>query len=270
MRIPFLKMHGLGNDFVIFDNIKNSIIHDSRFINKISNRRIGIGCDQVLIIENTNLPENFKIKMYNSDGSETGACGNGTRCVADYLMKKNDLNSLTIKSASNDLFCSKTGDSVTVNMGVPKFRWDEIPLSKEQDTKNVILGDFVAFCLSMGNPHAVIFINDLDELENLNINSIGPHLEKHSIFPEFANIEFVSVLEDKSLRMRVWERGVGITSACGSGACATLVAASSLDKSAKENKIVLDGGNLFIKWLDNGSVTLSGDTEKVFEGFIGE
>ena len=270
LKIPFIKMHGLGNDFIIFDNINNSIIHDSKFINKISNRRIGIGCDQVLIIENTNNSKNFKVKIYNSDGSETGARGNGTRCVADYLMKKNDLNSLIIKSISNDLFCSKTDNLVTVNMGVPKFSWNEIPLSKEQDTHHVKLDEFEAFCLSIGNPHAVIFINNSEELENLNINSIGPRLEKHSIFPKFANIEFVSVLEDKSLRMRVWERGVGITSACGSGACATLVAASSLNKSTRENKVVLDGGDLFIKWLDNRSVTLSGDTERVFEGFIGE
>ena len=269
MNIPFIKMHGLGNDFIIFDNISNSLIHDTKFINKISNRRIGIGCDQVLIIENTNTPENFKVKIYNSDGSETGACGNGTRCVADYLMKKNGLKSLTIKSISNELFCFKTDNLVTVNMGVPKFSWHEIPLLKEQDTHNVKLDEFQAFCLSMGNPHAVIFINNIEDLENLNINSIGPRLEKHSIFPEFANIEFVSVLEDKSLRMRVWERGVGMTLACGSGACATLVAASSLNKSAKENKIVLDGGVLFIKWLDNGSITLTGDSERVFDGFIG-
>ena len=269
MKIPFIKMHGLGNDFIIFDNINNSVIHDTKFINKISNRRIGIGCDQVLIIENTNTPENFKVKIYNSDGSETGACGNGTRCVADYLMKKNDLKSLTIKSISNELFCFKTDSSVTVNMGVPKFNWYEIPLLEERDIRNVKLDEFQAFCLSMGNPHAVIFINKIEDLENLNINSIGPRLEKHSIFPEFANIEFVSVLEDKSLRMRVWERGVGMTSACGSGACATLVAASLLNKSAKENKIVLDGGVLFIKWLDNGSITLTGDSERVFHGFIG-
>ena len=270
MKIPFIKMHGLGNDFIIFDNIDNSIIHDVNFISKISNRRLGIGCDQVMIIENTDNPENFNVKMYNSDGSETGACGNGTRCVADYLMKKNNLNSLTIKSISNDLLCNKTHNLVTVNMGTPKFGWNEIPLSKEQDTQNVKLDEFKAFCLSMGNPHAVIFMSNLEELENLKLKSIGPRLEKHASFPEYANIEFASVLEDKSLRVRVWERGAGMTSACGSGACATLVAASILNKSAKENKIVLDGGDLIIKWLDNGSVTLSGDTEKVFEGFIGE
>ena len=262
-------MHGLGNDFIIFDNIKNSIIYDSKFINKISNRHIGIGCDQVMIIENTNIPENFKVKMYNSDGSETGACGNGTRCVADYLMKKYNLKSLTIKSDSDDLYCSKTNNLVTVNMGVPKFSWNEIPLSKEQNTQNVKLDEFEAFCLSIGNPHAVIFINNIEELENLNINSIGPRLEKHSIFPEFANIEFVSVLEDKSIRMRVWERGAGMTSACGSGACATLVAASALNKSPKENKIILDGGDLLVNWINDGSVTLTGGVEKVFEGTIG-
>ena len=223
-----------------------------------------------MIIENTEEPENFRVKIYNSDGSETGACGNGTRCVADYLMKKKDINSLTIKSISNDMICTKIDNSVLVNMGVPKFNWNEIPLSKKQDTQNVKLDEFEAFCLSIGNPHAVIFMSNLEELENLNINSIGPRLEKNSIFPEFANIEFVSILQDKSLRMRVWERGAGMTSACGSGACASLIAASVLNKSAKENKIVLDGGDLFIKWLDNGSVTLSGDTERVFEGFIGE
>jgi len=270
VKIPFVKMHGLGNDFIIFDNIDNPTIYDAKFINKISNRRLGIGCDQVMIIENTEEPENFRVKIYNSDGSETGACGNGTRCVADYLMKKKDINSLTIKSISNDMFCTKIDNSVLVNMGVPKFNWNEIPLSKKQDTQNVKLDEFEAFCLSIGNPHAVIFMSNLEELENLNINSIGPRLEKNSIFPEFANIEFVSILQDKSLRMRVWERGAGMTSACGSGACASLIAASVLNKSAKENKIVLDGGDLFIKWLDNGSVTLSGDTERVFEGFIGE
>ena len=185
-------------------------------------------------------------------------------------MKKNNLNSLTIKSISNDLLCNKTQNLVTVNMGTPKFGWNEIPLSKEQDTQNVKLDEFKAFCLSMGNPHAVIFMSNLEELENLKLKSIGPRLEKHASFPEYANIEFVSVLEDKSLRVRVWERGAGMTSACGSGACATLVAASVLDKSPKENKIISDGGALFIKWLNNGSVTLSGDTERVFDGFIGE
>ena len=269
----FIKMHGLGNDFIVLDarEPSNGIpdVIDRALAIALADRHFGIGCDQILVIRPSRQADVF-LQILNSDGSEAMACGNGTRCVADYLMKKNNLKSLIIESISNELFCFKTDNSVTVNMGVPKFSWNEIPLSKEQDTQNVKLDEFEAFCLSIGNPHAVIFINSLEELENLNINSIGPRLEKHSIFPEFANIEFVSVLEDKSLRMRVWERGAGMTSACGSGACATLVAASSLDKSAKENKIVLDGGNLFIKWLDNGSVTLSGDTEKVFEGFIGE
>ena len=263
-------MHGLGNDFIIFDNIKDLNIHESKFIKKISNRRIGIGCDQVLMIRDTVKLNTYKVTMYNSDGSETGACGNGTRCVADYLMKRDNLNSLTIESINGNLLCTRDDNVVTVNMGKPKFDWKDIPLASKQNTQKVLLDEFEAFCLSIGNPHAVIFINSIEELENLNINSIGPRLEKHSIFPEFANIEFVSVLEDKSLRVRVWERGVGMTSACGSGACATLVAASILNKSEKENKIVLDGGNLFIKWLDNGSVSLSGDTEKVFEGFMGE
>jgi len=263
-------MHSLGNDFIIFDNQRNSQIHDKKFLQKISNRRFGIGCDQVMIIEDTPVPENFKVKMYNSDGSETGACGNGTRCVADYLMERDNITFLNIESISGNLKCFKNNNLVTVNMGKPKFGWSDIPLSKNINPQKVKLGDFEAFCLSMGNPHAVIFLQSLDDLKSLDLNFVGPKLEKNSLFPEFANIEFACVLEDKTIRMRVWERGSGITLACGSGACATLVAASVLNKSPKENKIILDGGHLLINWLNDSTVTLSGLVEKVFEGIIGE
>jgi diaminopimelate epimerase len=269
LQIPFIKMHGLGNDFIIFDNIKNPKIHDKIFLQKISDRRFGIGCDQVMVIEDTIIPENFRIKMYNSDGSETGACGNGSRCVADYLMNKNNLKSLVLETISGNLKCSKSNNLVTVNMGKPKFNWFDVPLSKNIDPKKVKLGSFDAFCLSMGNPHAVIFLQNIDELESLDLNAVGPTLEKNSLFPEFANIEFACILNDGSIKMRVWERGVGVTLACGSGACATLVAASSLSKSPKENKIILDGGHLVVNWLNDGSVTLSGDVEKIFEGILG-
>lgn len=262
-------MHGLGNDFIVFDNEKNPIIHDTNFLRKVSDRRFGIGCDQVMIIEDTSNPEKFKIKMYNSDGSETGACGNGSRCVASFLMNKNSLNSLILETMSGDLKCFKSDSLVTVNMGKPKFKWTDIPLSTDMDPQKVKLGNFDAFCLSMGNPHAVIFLENLDELESLDLNAVGPKLEKHSLFPEFANIEFACVINDGSIRMRVWERGVGTTLACGSGACATLVAASVLNKSPKENKIILDGGDLFVNWINDGSVTLTGDVKKVFEGTIG-
>ena len=269
MKIPFIKMHGLGNDFIIFDNIKDLIVHDSKFIKKISNRRLGIGCDQVLIIEDVLESQNFKVSMYNSDGSETGACGNGTRCVADYLMKRDNLNSLNIQSISGNLTCTKTDDVVTVNMGEPKFDWKDIPLASQQNTQKVLLDEFEAFCLSMGNPHAIIFMENLDKLESLDLNVVGPRLEKNINFPGFTNIEFACVLEDKTIRMRVWERGVGVTMACGSGACATLVAAFKINKSSKSNKIILARGSLFVEWLNNGNVTLSGDTEKVYEGIIG-
>ena len=268
MKIPFIKMHGLGNDFIIFDNIKHAIIHQPDFVQRISNRRIGVGCDQLIIIENTSIKENFKVKMYNSDGSETGACGNGVRCVADYLMKKENIDNLYIETISGKLKCNKDKRNVTVNMGRPRFEWNEIPLAKKQNTQKVFLNDFEAFCLSMGNPHAVIFLPNLSKLEKLNLDLIGPLLEKNSVFPEFANIEFACVLENGVIRMRVWERGVGITQACGSGACATSVAASVLGLSSKNNKIILDGGNLYIKWLEDKTVTLTGMTERVFEGIL--
>ena len=270
MKIPFIKMHGLGNDFIIFDNQKSPKIHDKSFLQKISDRRYGIGCDQVMIIEDTPIAENYKIKMYNSNGLEVGACGNGTRCVADYLMERDNITYLNIESISGNLKCFKNDNLVTVNMGKPKFGWSDIPLSKNIDPQKVKLGDFEAFCLSMGNPHAVIFLQNLEELESLDLISVGPKLEKDTLFPEFANIEFACVLENNTIRMRVWERGSGITLACGSGACATLVAASVLNKSPKENKIILDGGHLLINWLNDSTVTLSGDVEKVFEGTIGE
>ena len=140
-------MHGLGNDFIIFDNVNDIIIRDPKFIRKISDRRFGVGCDQILIIEDTLKSDNFKVTMYNSDGSETGACGNGTRCVADYLMKRDNLHSLNIESISGNLPCTKVDNLITVNMGEPKFDWKDIPLSSEQNNQNVLLEDFEAFCL---------------------------------------------------------------------------------------------------------------------------
>ena len=159
-------MHGLGNDFIIFDNQKNPKIHDRNFLQKISDRRFGIGCDQVMIIEDTQIPENYKIKMYNSNGLEVGACGNGTRCVADYLMERDNKTYLNIESISGNLKCFKNENLVTVNMGKPKFGWSDIPLSKNIDPQKVKLGNFQTFCLSMGNPHAVIFLQKLKELES--------------------------------------------------------------------------------------------------------
>jgi diaminopimelate epimerase len=221
------------------------------------------------MIENTSKKDNFKIKIYNSDGSEGGACGNGTRCVADYIMNKENLNMVNIETISGELKCSRSKNGIIVNMGLPKFGWQDIPLAYESDTLKVPLDEFNACCISIGNPHAVIFMSNLSELENLNLELIGPRLEKHSIFPDFANIEFACVTKNGVIRMRVWERGAGITPACGSGACATSIAASLLGLSAKENQIIFDGGNLFVKWLEDQTVTLSGATEKVFEGIIG-
>ena len=269
MNIPFIKMHGLGNDFIIFDNINNPIISDTNFIKRIGNRRLGVGCDQIMLIENTSKKEKYKIRIYNSDGSESEACGNGTRCVADYIMRKENLDIVYIETLSGQLKCSYSEHGITVNMGLPKLSWQDIPLSYKQDASKVTLDEFTACCVSMGNPHAVIFMPSLSVLENLNLDLIGPRLETNSMFPNFANIEFACVLESGIIRMRVWERGVGVTSACGSGACATSIAASLLNLSSNENKIILDGGNLFVKWLEDKTVTLSGATEKVFEGIIG-
>ena len=165
MGIPFIKMHGLGNDFIIFDNITDPIISDTTFLKRIGDRRFGVGCDQIMIIKNTAKKENYKIKIYNCDGTETGACGNGTRCVADYIMKKENLNTISIETTSGNLECSLSDNGITVNMGIPKLDWQNIPLATQQDTSNVLLDEFKAYCLSMGNPHAVIFLSNLIAFE---------------------------------------------------------------------------------------------------------
>ena len=259
-------MHGLGNDFIIFDNVKNSIIYDSKFIKKISNRRIGIGCDQVLIIEDTNNPENFEVKIYNSDGSETGACGNGVRCIASHLMQKDSHERIFIRTIEDKLECWQEKENISVNMGKPKFEPNKIPLAKDINENEFELEGYKINCVSFGNPHGVIFFDSIKELEKINIFDIGPKLEKNPVFLEGANIEFATVLSDGSIRMKVWERGAGVTLACGTGACATLVVANKLKKSGRKNKIVLDGGNLTVNWLQNNDVIMTGAVEKVFDG----
>ena len=265
MKIPFLKMHGLGNDFVIINNQSKKIQIDKNLIIKIASRNFGVGCDQILIINNF-LDNKALIKIYNNDGSETGACGNGVRCLASYLMDINNLNNIIISTIEDELFCWKEGKLISVNMGKPKFKPNEIPLNKKLNVSNFEINGFKLNCLSFGNPHAVVFLKSLNALEKINISQIGSMIEKHENFPQGVNVEFATILDDKSIRMKVWERGVGVTAACGSGACATLVVANMLNISGKKNKLILDGGELAIHWKDDENVVMTGEVEQVFEG----
>ncbi len=264
----FIKMHGLGNDFVIIDNSKNSLeLPKKEILKKICSRRFGIGCDQILII-NSDRQSNAKVTIFNNDGSEAGACGNGVRCVASYLMKKQNKNKVKIQTISGILQCWIEDNNCFVNMGKPSFKWSEIPLAKEFKTQTIKIDGYELFCMSMGNPHAVIFFKDLNELNKIDIEKIGIKIQNSDIFPESVNVEFATILEDKTIRMKVWERGAGRTLACGSGACATLVAANHQNLSLKKNDIILDGGRLTIDWLESEDVIMSGEVNLVFKGIF--
>ena len=262
----FIKMHGLGNDFVIIDNRQNLVkIKKKETLKKIGSRNFGIGCDQILIIESHD-NKNAEVTIFNNDGSEAGACGNGVRCVASYLMNKKNTNQIKIKTISGNLDCWIENKNCFVNMGKPIFEWTKIPLAKKVESQIIKIDQFEIYCLSMGNPHGVIFFENEDALNKVDIESVGKKIQSNNIFPESVNVEFATILKDKTIRMKVWERGVGRTLACGSGACATLVAARQQNFSLRINDIILDGGKLTINWLENKDIIMSGEVKLVFKG----
>ena len=265
----FFKMHGLGNDFVILDCRDGSNVSPAA-AKEIANRRTGIGCDQLIILKNPHHNNDIFLEFRNNDGSKSSACGNGTRCVADMILEEKSQEEIKIETEAGILnaWKNKTNGFIAVDMGRPEFIWNEIPLSKNIDHKEVDLGKdspVNAFCLSMGNPHAVLFLEDLDGLD---IANLGPKLENHPMFPEKANISFAKIISKSLIKVRIWERGVGITMACGTGACAVVVAANELLKTDKECEVILDGGKLNICLSNEGNVFLEGPTEKSFNGFL--
>ena len=265
----FLKMHGLGNDFVIFD-FRDGTKLSKNAAKEISDRRTGIGCDQILILKNSSKKADIAIEIRNSDGSVAKACGNGSRCVAELILYETGKKEIVIETIDGLLKAWKNekDSKINIDMGKPEFRWEKIPLNKKMDHKSIDLGSYApskAFCLSMGNPHAVFFV---DEIEKYKLNEFGPLLETHEIFPDKANISIAKVLTENKIRMRIWERGAGITRACGSGACAVVVAAYELKKINTTCDVILDGGKLTI-WIETtGNVILSGPTETSFEGLV--
>ncbi len=262
----FIKMHGLGNDFVIIDNSDNKLeLKSKKILKKIGSRNFGVGCDQILFIE-SNDNEYAKVTIFNNDGSEVAACGNGVRCVAFYLMNKKNTNKIKIQTISGSLDCWIENNNCFVNMGKPIFDWTKIPLAKKVESQIVKIDKYELYFLSMGNPHGVIFFEDENELNKVDIESLGRKIQSNVIFPESINVEFATILKDKTIRMKVWERGAGKTLACGSGACATLVAAKQKNLSQRKNDIILDGGKLTINWLESEDVIMSGEVNLVFKG----
>lgn len=272
MTIPFLKMHGLGNDFVVIDARTRPVPLTAAQARAIGDRRRGVGFDQLILIE----PPQDKVadifmRILNPDGSEAGACGNATRCVASLVGKGLGRDELVIQTISGLLRCWLHADgTVTVDMGPARLDWQQIPVAEPCDTLHLPasagpLSDGVG--VNMGNPHAVHFVPDAEAVD---LTQWGPQLERHSFFPDRANIEVVSVTGPASVRMRVWERGAGITDACGSGACAVGVAAIRRGLvQGRRVSVTLDGGVLNIEWRDDGHVLMTGPVATSFAGTLG-
>lgn len=265
--IPFLKMHALGNDFVILDSRGGEIKNASELAVSLADRHRGVGCDQVILLENSERESVF-MRIFNPDGSEAGACGNATRCVADLMMNEHQTSKITIETISSVLLAERAGDhQITVDMGPPRLRWDEIPLAAEMETLCLPIGGQGVsgpVAVNMGNPHAVFFVEEADAVP---LEQLGPRFERDILFPKRANIEFAEVINRQTLKVRVWERGAGVTPACGSGACAVAVAAIRRNLSERKVTVQMDGGNLEIEWKEaDGHVYMSGPFTYVFRG----
>lgn len=265
MNLPFRKMHGLGNDFVIIDRRNRSVFLTQDQIIRIADRHRGVGCDQIVFIDPAT-DADVSLEMFNADGSTLEACGNATRCVADMVMKEKQTNSATIHTVVGILHCSlEQNGLITADMGIPRTEWQDIPLSKECDTLHLPL-EFSPVAVNIGNPHCVFFVPDA---ERHPVAEIGSAIEVAPLFPRRTNVEFATVLAPDKIRFRVWERGAGITQACGSGACAVLVAAVRRGLSARKAEIILDGGTLWIEWRESdGHILMTGAATYVFDGII--
>jgi len=265
----FIKMHGLGNDFVIVDARDQAFVLDQDSARRITDRREGVGCDQLIVMEPPESPSaDIFMRIRNADGGEVEACGNAARCVAALLMAEKEGGPVVIETLAG-LLPSQAASSdglVTVDMGPVADDWEAIPLAEPQDTLHLTLNmdglcDPVA--VNVGNPHAVFFVEDCEAVA---LAELGPRLEHHPLFTERANISVATLSGPDRLRLRVWERGVGITRACGTGACAAAVAAARRGLTGRRVEVTLDGGTLTIEWRDDNHVVMSGPVATAFTG----
>ncbi len=274
MTRAFLKMHGLGNDFVVLDNRDGRLVLNEAVARAISDRRTGVGCDQLISLEPSDKADVF-MRIHNQSGGEVGACGNATRCVGSLMFDELARDEVVIETISGLLPTSKAEDGlITADMGPARLDWREIPLAREMDTLHVPIGlrDSrghrleEAVAVNMGNPHGVIFVEDAEVID---LAGIGPELEHHPLFPERANMSVVSPLGPDHVRMRVWERGVGITLACGSGACAVAVACHRRGLTGRRLTVTMDGGDLRMEWRESdGHVLMTGPVATAYSGEI--
>jgi len=263
MSLPFAKMHGLGNDFVVIDTRAAPVAMTDALARAIADRRTGVGCDQLILVGPSQRAD-VTMRIFNQDGSEVEACGNATRCVPLFVGRD-----VTIETKAGLLHAARTGDLVSVDMGEPRLRWDEIPLAYAMDTLVMPTSweDLPApGAVSMGNPHVVFFLErDMDPAD---MARLGPLIEHDPLFPNRVNVNFARLLARDHLALTVWERGAGFTRACGTGACATAVAAIRRGIVTAPVRVTLAGGELLIDWAPGGHVTMTGPATHVFEGRI--
>ncbi|MCS3903925.1 diaminopimelate epimerase [Methylohalomonas lacus] len=274
MKLEFTKMQGIGNDFVVLDGRRQSLQLDSDCLQQIADRRFGVGCDQILVLEKSNLPDvDVRYRIFNADGSEVEQCGNGARCIARYL-HSNGLEHKTeivAETAAGPItLYIELDDLVRVNMGVPRFAPADIPLAvaEQADSYNLSLeqGEFPFRAVSMGNPHAVLESGDVDTVP---ISVIAPMIQAHPLFPAGINVGFMQIEDREHIRLRVYERGAGETLACGSGACAAVVCGISAGLLDDCVNVDLPGGRLQIQWAgDDNPVWMTGPAEFVFQGTL--
>jgi len=268
--LDFIKMHGLGNDFVILDGRENGLTVSRDAVRAIANRRQGVGCDQFIVMEpaQSAIADVF-MRIYNTDGSESGACGNATRCVASLVMREKATSHVIVETASGLLDCENVGGGLySVDMGPARLDWRDLPLSEARDTERLPIeaGPLKhPVGVNMGNPHAVFMV---DNAEAIDLTVFGPMVEHDNLFPERTNVEAVQMLTPERIRMRVWERGAGITHACGSGAAAALVATARRGLTGRKADVVLDGGTLPIEWMADNTVLMTGPVATSFTGVI--
>ena len=260
--LPFMKMHGLGNDFVVLDARAREICVTSQLVRAIGHRQTGIGFDQLALIETGEADAH--LSFWNADGTTSAACGNATRCIAQFLMHETGKTRLHLTTARGDLHAFDAGEGLTsVNMGHPQIAWDEIPLSEEMDTLELPI-EGAPTATGMGNPHCTFFVEDAEAVP---LDRFGPRYEHHPLYPDRTNVQVAQIIGPDHIRMRVWERGAGVTLASGSSSCATAVAAARRGLTGRCVRIDLDGGTLHVDWREDG-VWMTGPTAHVCDGVL--
>lgn len=277
MGLPFIKMHGIGNDFVVLDARAHRFAVSEAAARAIADRQRGVGFDQLIVLDRPQAGGDVAVAFINADGSESGACGNGSRCVAALLMAETGQDKVVLETKGGRLRASAAdGGLVTIDMGQPRLEWTEIPLAERMDTRRIDIQigpiDNPTYwgpaAVNMGNPHAVFFV---DNAAAVNLEKVGPLVEHHLLFPEGANVSFAEVIDPAHVRLRVWERGSGATLACGTAACATLVAGVRLNRLERQAEIALPGGTLSIEWRESDNrVLMTGPAELSFHGELND